>query len=59
MIWKRRFQAVFYRSIEAQDMTYVSNSRHIALLHQALQAIEDAIDAGMKWGHRLILFKSI
>nr|WP_295972433.1 tRNA uridine-5-carboxymethylaminomethyl(34) synthesis GTPase MnmE [uncultured Bacillus sp.] len=33
----------FTGAIEAQDMTYVSNSRHIALLHQALQAIEDVI----------------
>ena len=30
-------------SIEANDMTYVSNSRHIALLDQAYQAISDAI----------------
>jgi tRNA modification GTPase len=34
----------FAGSIEAGDMTYVSNSRHIALLNQALQSIEDAID---------------
>jgi tRNA modification GTPase len=34
----------FSGSIEAQDMTYVSNSRHIALLTQANKAIEDAID---------------
>ena len=33
----------FTGSIEADDMTYVSNSRHIALLNQALQAINDAI----------------
>lgn len=33
----------FTGAIEAQDMTYVSNSRHIALLNQALQAIEDVI----------------
>lgn len=33
----------FEGSIEAGDMTYVSNSRHIALLHQTLQSIEDAI----------------
>ena len=26
-------------------MTYVSNARHIALLHQAKQTIEDALDA--------------
>jgi tRNA modification GTPase len=36
-------QLFFTGAIEAQDMTYVSNSRHIALLHQALQAIEDVI----------------
>ncbi|RFU67258.1 tRNA uridine-5-carboxymethylaminomethyl(34) synthesis GTPase MnmE [Peribacillus saganii] len=35
----------FAGSLEAGDMTYVSNSRHIALLGQAKQAIEDAIDA--------------
>jgi tRNA modification GTPase len=34
----------FAGSIEAGDMTYVSNSRHIALLNQALNSIEDAID---------------
>ena len=33
----------FSGSIEANDMTYVSNSRHIALLNQALQTIEDVI----------------
>lgn len=33
----------FSGTIEAQDMTYVSNSRHIALLHQALSAIEDVL----------------
>ncbi|RDU37253.1 tRNA uridine-5-carboxymethylaminomethyl(34) synthesis GTPase MnmE [Neobacillus piezotolerans] len=33
----------FEGSIEAGDMTYVSNSRHIALLGQALHAIEEAI----------------
>jgi tRNA modification GTPase len=35
----------FEGAIEAGDLTYVSNSRHIALLGQALQAIEDSIDA--------------
>ncbi len=35
----------FAGSIEAGDLTYVSNARHIALLGQALQAINDAIDA--------------
>lgn len=34
----------FAGSIEAGDMTYVSNSRHIALLNQALHSIEDAIE---------------
>ena len=35
----------FAGSIEAGDLTYVSNARHIALLGQALQAINDSIDA--------------
>lgn len=39
----------FAGSIEAGDMTYVSNSRHVALLNQALQAIEDAIN-GVEMG---------
>ncbi|EOR25742.1 tRNA modification GTPase TrmE [Niallia nealsonii AAU1] len=34
----------FEGSIEASDMTYVSNSRHISLLNQALSAISDAIE---------------
>ncbi len=34
----------FSGGIEAGDMTYVSNSRHIALLNQASRAIEEAID---------------
>ncbi|MBT2756473.1 tRNA uridine-5-carboxymethylaminomethyl(34) synthesis GTPase MnmE [Mesobacillus foraminis] len=33
----------FSGAIEAGDMTYVSNSRHIALLNQAHHAIEEAI----------------
>ncbi len=33
----------FEGNIEAGDMTYVSNTRHIALLNQALQSIESAI----------------
>ncbi|AKU26746.1 tRNA uridine-5-carboxymethylaminomethyl(34) synthesis GTPase MnmE [Anoxybacillus geothermalis] len=40
----------FGGELEAGDLTYVSNSRHIALLEQAKQAIDDAlagIDAGM------------
>ncbi|MBA9028077.1 tRNA uridine-5-carboxymethylaminomethyl(34) synthesis GTPase MnmE [Peribacillus huizhouensis] len=35
----------FAGSLETGDLTYVSNSRHIALLGQALQSIEDAIEA--------------
>ncbi len=35
----------FEGSIESRDMTYVSNSRHIALLNQALSAMEDALMA--------------
>ncbi|MFH6015643.1 tRNA uridine-5-carboxymethylaminomethyl(34) synthesis GTPase MnmE [Staphylococcus aureus] len=31
--------------VQNQDMTYVSNSRHISLLKQARQTIQDAIDA--------------
>lgn len=33
----------FQGQLEAADMTYVSNNRHIALLHQALQAIDDVL----------------
>ncbi len=33
----------FAGNIESSDLTYVSNSRHIALLHQAKKTIEDAI----------------
>jgi tRNA modification GTPase len=35
----------FAGSIEAGDLTYVSNSRHIALLNQALLSIEEAINS--------------
>ncbi|TSI11121.1 tRNA uridine-5-carboxymethylaminomethyl(34) synthesis GTPase MnmE [Lysinibacillus sp. BW-2-10] len=35
----------FEGQIEASDLTYVSNARHIALLHQAKETIEDAINA--------------
>ena len=35
----------FGGGVEAQDATYVSNERHIALLHQAKTSIEDAIAA--------------
>ncbi|WP_223595385.1 tRNA uridine-5-carboxymethylaminomethyl(34) synthesis GTPase MnmE [Neobacillus bataviensis] len=34
----------FAGSLEAGDMTYVSNSRHIALLNQSLNSIEEAIE---------------
>ncbi|ETT88524.1 tRNA uridine-5-carboxymethylaminomethyl(34) synthesis GTPase MnmE [Viridibacillus sp. FSL R5-0477] len=38
--------ALFFEgSLEAGDMTYVSNARHIALLHQAHSTIKDAIEA--------------
>lgn len=33
----------FEGALDVGDITYVSNSRHIALLNQALQSIEDAI----------------
>jgi tRNA modification GTPase len=39
----------FAGAIEAGDQTYVSNSRHIALLNQSLQAIEEALD-GVEMG---------
>lgn len=39
----------FSGSIETGDITYVSNSRHIALIHQALHTIEEAI-AGVESG---------
>ena len=35
----------FGGEVQNQDMTYVSNSRHISLLKQARQSIQDAIDA--------------
>ena len=35
----------FEGNIEAGDFTYVSNARHIALLHNAKATIEDAIGA--------------
>ncbi|WP_102273355.1 tRNA uridine-5-carboxymethylaminomethyl(34) synthesis GTPase MnmE [Cytobacillus massiliigabonensis] len=35
----------FEGSIETGDLTYVSNTRHIALLNQALHSIEEAIHA--------------
>ncbi|MFC7370804.1 tRNA uridine-5-carboxymethylaminomethyl(34) synthesis GTPase MnmE [Fictibacillus iocasae] len=33
----------FEAGIEGQDLTYVSNTRHIALLHQAVHHIEEAL----------------
>jgi tRNA modification GTPase len=39
----------FQGSVEAGDLTYVSNSRHIALLTQAKKAVEDAL-AGIENG---------
>ncbi|MFP3916577.1 tRNA uridine-5-carboxymethylaminomethyl(34) synthesis GTPase MnmE [Lysinibacillus telephonicus] len=35
----------FEGQVESSDLTYVSNARHIALLHQAKATIEDAINA--------------
>lgn len=35
----------FGGGVESQDPTYVSNERHIALLHQAKTSIEDAVTA--------------
>ncbi|MHA6260981.1 tRNA uridine-5-carboxymethylaminomethyl(34) synthesis GTPase MnmE [Sporosarcina sp. CAU 1771] len=35
----------FEGTIESEDLTYVSNARHIALLHQASATIEEALDA--------------
>ena len=35
----------FDGSIESEDMTYVSNARHIALLHKASARIEEALSA--------------
>ncbi|HCY1376838.1 TPA: tRNA uridine-5-carboxymethylaminomethyl(34) synthesis GTPase MnmE [Staphylococcus aureus] len=35
----------FGGEVQNQDMTYISNSRHISLLKQARQTIQDAIDA--------------
>ncbi|WP_335871920.1 tRNA uridine-5-carboxymethylaminomethyl(34) synthesis GTPase MnmE [Bacillus sp. 2205SS5-2] len=42
--------ALFFEgALESSDLTYVSNSRHIALLHQANQSIEEAI-TGVEMG---------
>lgn len=35
----------FEQGVESQDMTYVSNARHIQLIKRASQMIEDALDA--------------
>lgn len=35
----------FEGQIESDDLTYVSNARHIAILQQALNAVEDAIES--------------
>ena len=36
--------ALFFEGqMESGDLTYVSNARHIALLHQAQATIEDAL----------------
>ncbi|WP_274308661.1 tRNA uridine-5-carboxymethylaminomethyl(34) synthesis GTPase MnmE [Solibacillus daqui] len=38
--------ALFFEGqVESQDLTYVSNARHIALLHQAQVVIEEALQA--------------
>ncbi|WP_332275959.1 tRNA uridine-5-carboxymethylaminomethyl(34) synthesis GTPase MnmE [Bacillus velezensis] len=38
-------QSLFYTgAIESGDLTYVSNTRHISVLHQAKQAIDDALN---------------
>ncbi|MGE6257602.1 tRNA uridine-5-carboxymethylaminomethyl(34) synthesis GTPase MnmE [Heyndrickxia sporothermodurans] len=39
----------FQGTIEASDMTYISNSRHIALIGQALDAIEEVLN-GIEMG---------
>ena len=41
--------ALFFEGqIESGDLTYVSNARHIALLHQAQATIEDALEAAQE-----------
>ncbi|RUS48785.1 tRNA uridine-5-carboxymethylaminomethyl(34) synthesis GTPase MnmE [Cohnella sp. AR92] len=35
----------FGGSLESEDLTYVSNARHIALLHQTIQSLSDAAEA--------------
>ncbi|WP_240376319.1 tRNA uridine-5-carboxymethylaminomethyl(34) synthesis GTPase MnmE [Bacillus piscicola] len=38
-------QLFFQEGIETQDLSYVSNARHIGLLNQAKRAIDDALEA--------------
>jgi len=41
---ERAVSALFFSgSVEASDLTYVSNARHIAALHRARQSLEDAM----------------
>ena len=43
---EKAIAALFYeQGIETNDLTYVSNTRHITLLKQAYQSIEDAISS--------------
>jgi len=43
---ERAVSALFFSgSVETGDITYVSNARHIALLHQTCRSLEDAIEA--------------
>lgn len=48
---KERIAALFFNeTLEEKDATYLSNVRHIALLHQAVEALEEVIsgiEAGM------------
>ena len=46
MNWKKQLPDSFSKEILNQsDLTYVSNARHIALLHKAHATIEDALGA--------------
>ena len=55
MNWKKQLPHYFLKEIiESGDLTYVSNARHIALLHQAQATIEDAIDAAASMVFQLI-----
>src|SRR5699024_3088190 len=45
-VLEERISEIFFTGqIDTGDMTYVSNIRHIQLLKQAKQALEDAIEA--------------